>query len=231
MKKYLIIMMFLMAGHCLSKIHITTVTMFWRDVRYELNINANAMLPDTVLAALSGRAIVWTSSDIGGVQMGFWLATVDEQALYAIPDSVTEVIATTAIKENITRDIRGGYPPLFDATYPKLGGGWEAPSPSAVPIAYSVWDDSVQLFPIPRQNDDSIYFKCHIEHPVCTAGATTILLKSAYVEAAIDYTCYLVYKRLQMYDIATYYQSEYGRKKQDLRQRYAPKIDLLKREE
>jgi len=34
-----------------------------------------------------------------------------------------------------------------------------------------------------------------------------------------------------MYDIATYYQGEYGKKKQDLRQRYAPKIDLLKREE
>lgn len=230
MKKLLIIMIFLMAGHCFSKIHITTVTMFWRDVRYELNINANAMLPDTVLAALSSRAIVWTSSDIGGVQMGFWLATVAEQALYAIPDSVTEIIATTVIKDNLTRDIRGGYPPLFEATYKDMEG-FEAAGPDAVPIAYSLWDDSVQLFPVPVQNDDSIYFKFHIEHPVCTVGATTILLKSAYVEAAIDYTCHLVYKRLQMYDIATYYQGEYGKKKQDLRQRYAPKIDLLKREE
>lgn len=229
MKKLLIIMVFLMAGHCFSKIHITTVTMFWRDVRYELNINANAMLPDTVLAALSSRAIVWTSSDIGGVQMGFWLATVDEQVIYAVPDSVTEIVSATMIKDLKTRDIRGGYPPFYEATYGM--NFYEAASETSVPLSYSLWDDSVQLFPIPIQDDDSIYFKCHIEHPVCTAGATTILLKSAYIEAAIDYTCFLVYKRLQEYDISNEYEEDYKEKKKDLRQRYAPKIDLLKREE
>jgi hypothetical protein len=229
MKKLLIIMIFLMVGLCYPKGNITTSTGFWRAVRLELNIDANAMLPDTVLAALSQRGILWTSSDIGGIQMGFWLATVEEQVLYAVPDSVTEIVSATTIRDLKTRDIRGGYPPFYEATYDMTF--YEAPSEDAVPLSYSLWDDSVQLFPIPIQDDDSIYFKFHIEHPVCTAGATTILLKSAYVEAAIDYTCYLVYKRLQMYDIATYYEGQYGKKKQDLRQRYAPKIDLLKREE
>ena len=124
----------------------------------------------------------------------------------------------------VTKSIKAFYPQYFEDAFNM--DAVEGRGKNAVPSGYQVWNDMVQLIPIPTQVD-SVLFKCYIEHPVVSAVGDSIKLRPAYIEAATVYTIYLVLKQLKEYSEAALYKADYKDLKADLRAKYTPKFDVL----
>lgn len=197
---------------------------FISSARMEMNISTNALLPDSVMVDFGSRALVKTASEIGGVESAFWVTMVADQMLYAIPDTVVEIIQASLISGDVIVDIRAFAPQYFNEQWDMNPFKATDEQPDDRPVAYSLWDDTIQLYPVPV-NTDSIYFLCYIEHPVCDSVSDTVYLKSDYQEAAKSYLIYLAYKRLQEYEVADYYLKDYDRQKQILIAKHQPKIE------
>ena len=197
-----------------------------RSVRMELNIATNNLLPDSVMIDMGSRGLVKTAAEAGGIGSAFWVTLVAGQMLYDIPDTVVELVQASIISNNHTVDIRSFVSQYFNEEF-KVGTFDESSMESDDrPAAYSLWNDSLQIFPFPV-NGDSIYFKCYVEHPVLTALTDTVYLKSDYQEAAKSYTMYLAYRRLQEYEVAGIYLADYKAQVKDLVTKHQPKLERL----
>lgn len=198
---------------------------FKRSVRMELNIADNSMIPDSFLIDICQRALLWTSTDCGGIEYTFTVTTVADQAFYAIPDSVVEILYATIVSNKYTKSIKS-WPPSFseEAFGSSLG---EEEGEDQTPAAYNWWADSIQLIPVPIQVD-TVYLKSFIEHSVVSADGDDVQLKSPYIEAAVAYACHLAYRRLQEYENAAGYLAMYGGIKNEVRAKYTRKFDIMR---
>lgn len=227
MKRVLLAILFLVliASPVGATSDVDTVSNLMQEVRWIVHCSNDDMLPDSVLIGFAQRALVWTSADIGGIEAIFLIETVAGTEFYAFPDTVTEILYGTFIDSNRTHSIKSFTPSFYEDAYDRqttldTGTGDQQPR------AYNLWADSIQLMPSPIKVD-SLWFKCFVEHPACSLATAPIILRSPYVEAAIEYTCMLVYKRWQEFDKAAYFQASYNAMKVNLVERYRKRMELM----
>lgn len=211
--------------------HTPPVTTFGEmkvQVRTETGFHSTTYLPDTTLVDFCQRALVYTSTDIGGIEMQWKFNTVARTAFYAIPDTIVEILHASLISEQITFTLKAWYPEFFSDLNEYLDGTEFTPfgeDKDEVPAAYNYWADSIQLIPIP-QKVDSVYLKCYVEYPSHdTAAGDSLHLIGSYSEAAIAYAIYLTYKRARLFDEAAAYLNRYKELKIELRTRYRRKLN------
>lgn len=203
---------------------IDTLGDFMQEVRWILDYKSNDLLPDSALIGLAKRAITWTSIDFGGVEATFLIVTDTLQRFYAFPDTVTEILFATLVNENVTHSIKAFIPAYYEDIFNQtiLQPGTE----DQIPQAYNLWADTIQFIPTPIKVD-SVYFKCYIEHSAVTAKADDILLRPGFIEAAIQYCCYLVYQRWKIYDAAAVHLQAYEALGVKLTNRYKKPMEML----
>lgn len=182
-----------------------TLDSFMLGVRYQVKINSTVTLPDSILLKYSTRAILHTSTVVGGIEAQFKIDLVAAQAFYLLPDTIVEILSVTLISGVRTKNLYPYEPALIRSEeFIELTSGDDTK-----PQVYNVWADTIQLIPIPIATD-SIYLKCYVEHPALTAGANSIVLKADYIEAALFYTCYLVLAHLNMQEEALVYKNDFN---------------------
>lgn len=231
--RYLLILLFATSSFASSAI--PTFKDFKEQVRTESRMHDLSHLPDTTLIRFSKRALLYTSVDIGGVEMQWKFNTVARTAFYAIPDTITQIVHATLISEQSTFTIRAWHPEFYAQLFPdgievnalqEVGGDFDV---DAVPLAYNYWADTIQLIPIP-QKADSVYLKTFVEYPVVdtTDGATIKFTNDVYTEAAINYCIYLVFNRSHSYEDAAIYLLRYKGLKVELKEAYTRKINAVR---
>ena len=207
---------------------VTTFGEMKAQVRTETGFHSTTYLPDTTLVDFCQRALVYTSTDIGGIEMQWKFNTAARTAFYAIPDTIVEILHATLISEQRTYTLKAWHPELFSDMWDRLDGEEFPPfgeESDETPVAYNYWADSIQLIPIP-QKVDSIYLKCYVEYPSHdTAAGDSLHLIGSYSEAAIAYAIHLTYKRARLFDEATLYLNRYKELKAELRSRYRRKLN------
>jgi hypothetical protein len=206
---------------------ITTLGTLKEGVRLELAVATSALLPDTVQTQIAQRSLLWVSTDCGGVEQTFLIKTVDGQAFYAIADTVVEILNGTMVIDNKTMSVKALLPQYFDDVFPDLDELESTNDEDNTPIAYQRWGDSIQLMPIPIRDDDSLYLKCFVEHRLITDDSMTIQITDPYTEAIILYASHLAYRRWQDYETSALYLAMYEKKRQELRAKYTPKLQIL----
>lgn len=189
-----------------------------------VNCKADDMLPDSVLIGFAKRAILWTSTDIGGVEATFLIVTDTLQRFYAFPDTVTEILFATLVNENVTYSIKAFSPAYYEDIFEQTA--LQKDGEDQIPQAYNLWADTIQFLPTPIRVD-SVYFKCYVEHSAVTAVGDDILLRPAYIEAALEYCCYLVYKRWEEFDKAAIHRQDYEALGTKLTNRYRKPMEML----
>ena len=216
MKKYLFILLF--PAVVWADAPITTYAQFKTAVRRIVGISSTSLIPDTSLSADANAALLWTSVDVGGIQAQFRIVTVADQAFYAIPDTICEILTVSFISEDGgTHSVRSWPPEIYEDVVPTgnpalLSGEAE----DDVPIAFNYWSDTLQLMPRPVNADDSVVLKCHVEYTV----DSTLQLKAAYLEAAKFYCAYLTMMNLRNYEEAGIFLGYYEVLRKKLRARY-----------
>lgn len=228
MRTFRVLCLFLLLGGglALASGHVHTVAQFQRDIRMEMRISTGALLPDSVLLAASQRAILWTSTDIGGYEKRYKIQTHYGQAFYALPDTIVEVISASLISGMATKNLRGTNTEYFEApdvAAPDFAGEDSTGADrDKVPYGYHYWADTIQLMPIPAQLD-SFYLSCYVEHPMIDSTVDSIKLKPPFIEAARDFAMHLAYRSIQDYDAATFYLTLYKERRAELRGKYLRK--------
>lgn len=202
---------------------IDTLGDFMQEVRWELDYRSNDVLPDSALIGLAKRAIIWTSTDIGGVEATYRVITDTLQQFYALPDSIVEILFATLLRGKITYSIKAFTPAYFEDYFEITD--LQQDDELAVPQAYNYWADTIQFLPIPIRVD-SIYLKCYIEHPYVDSKDDSIQLRPAYIEAAIAYCCHLSYRRWKRWDEAALYLVAYEALRLKLINKYKRPMEL-----
>lgn len=209
---------------------IATVADMMHAVRFQTNISSTTSLPDSQLVQFVSRGLVYTSVDIGGIETRVMLTTDTLQHFYALPDSVTKIVSATLISEGVTKSIKQYHPQYAEGVFgtSELEGDGEY----QIPTTYNMWGDSVQLIPSPVKVD-SIFLNCLVEHIAITTLADStkaIAFGEGHKEAAIFYTCGLIFTRSKMYEDAAFYFALYEKRKNELLQAYAKGFDALRDE-
>ena len=96
----------LLAASVLAGGTITTRLEFKENVRQNLDLESTADLPDTTFNDFVNRALLWTSTDIGGVQSRVRIVTVAAQPFYQFPDTVVEVLAQILYSGAVSKSIK-----------------------------------------------------------------------------------------------------------------------------
>ncbi|MCK5612803.1 hypothetical protein KAR91_63610, partial [Candidatus Pacearchaeota archaeon] len=206
MKKYLFILLFPMIVS--ADPAITTFDQFKTAVRRTVDNESAVLIPDTSLTQDANAALVWTSIDVGGIQAQYRIVTVANQAFYAIPDTISEILTVSFISsDGGTHSVRSWPPEIYEDIIPTgsptlLSGEDE----KAIPIAFNYWADTLQLMPRPVHDDDSVILKCHVEY---TVDSSTLQLKAGYIEAAKFYCAYLTSIDLRLFEEATFFLAQY----------------------
>lgn len=202
-------------------------------VRQITGLENTSLMPDTTLNRIIQEAVLWTSVECGGVEAQYRILMVADQAWYALPDSITEILHASLISEDgQTYSVKAYYPQWFgDTESPATLGGdaWEQ-TEDAYPFGYNYWADTLQLFPIPKRVD-TLVLKCYIEHPPFQGTDSTndtLQFKPPYTNAAIDLTAYMALKSVEMPEKAALWFAEYERKRNALRSIYQRKFDIIK---
>ncbi len=209
---------------------VSNMTQFKAKVRQRTGITSTSLLPDTTLTQLIQSAVLWTSTEVGGVESQHRFVTVAEQAMYAIPDTITSVLYTSVLSEDGgTHSIKAFMPELVE----DVGGAVKIdPTNDEVsPSFYNIWADSIQIIPIP-QRVDTVILKCYVEHPLfdtlgSSVGNDTLQFRAPYTEAAISYACYLTLTSLDMDTKAAIWLADYEKKKASLTGVYRRKVDQV----
>ena len=227
MKKLIVILLVcVLVSPISASTDIDTLADFMQEVRWELDYKyrSNDALPDSALIGFSKRALLWTSTDIGGYEGTVLIVTDTLQRFYAMPDSVTEIMFATVVNEDATYSIKAFVPAYFEDIYDiKV---LEGEDDDQTPKGFNYWADTIQLLPTP--NDvDTIYFKCYFEHPYVDDVGDAIQLRPGFIEAAIAYTCYLAYRRLQEFDRAAFYLAAYEGLRARLIEKYKKPFEYL----
>jgi hypothetical protein len=218
----LVIAFLLLVAPVWGSTDIDTLGDFMQEVRWMVNCADDDMLPDSVLIGLSKRALLWTSTDVGGIEATYLVETVKNQQFYEMPDSITQILFATTVNGNYTFSIKSITPAYFEDVYmlQSLTEGEDQ-----VPQAYNYWSDTMQFLPTPIKVD-SVYFKCYIEHPYVDSKDDSVQLRSPFIEPALEYCCYLVYKRWQELATAGTYMASYDALRAKLIARYTRQIEL-----
>lgn len=210
-----------------SSVSAATLSSFKSDLRYQTQLRSTTILTDTALTTFCNRAIVFTSTDIGGLEYQWRVPVVSGTKFYRIPDSVIQIFGASLVSNGITKSIKA-YPPEFaeeDFKLSTLGAVQPGMNSDATPRAYQYWADTIQLIPIPIKAD-SLYLKGFVRHPQIMADTATIQLKPQYQEAAMAYACYLVWRSLEQYDKAEAWFASYKEIGQRLEKAQARKVDM-----
>ncbi len=212
----------LLAGTAHTSSVFTSLVTFGHEVRQMTSVSSTSLLPDSTLIDITNTALVWTSIDVGGVELQHTITTVDGTRFYAIPDTVTEVLfASVLAGDGSTRSIRAWYPQFFDALeLPSLNAGEDQ-----APSAYNYWADTIQLMPTPVQIDE-IVLKCYVEHPELDSSGT-ISFGPGYTEAALFYASYRVSFGLERYDAAAFFLNGYTERKTALKEKQKRKFEAI----
>jgi hypothetical protein len=221
----------LIASSAFGKSHIRTVGQMMSAVRERTGIGNTTMLPDSTLLHDVDLALNWTSIDCGGIEDSMQIISVAGQAWYAVPDTVVEILYGTIVSNGFTKQIKAWYPQYSEdesvigkgKTIDNLGN---TTGPDATPPFFNYWGGVMQFLPVPIQVD-TFYFKDYVEHPTVDSTADSVLLKTGYIEAALDYACHLVYQDVKEYDQASVFEKQYGEKRDRLQAKYTRRFDIL----
>ena len=199
-------------------------------VRSQVREGGTTIISDSVLEEFCSRAIVWTSTDIGGVEATYLVETVTGQSFYALPDSIVQIFQATLISNGHTFSIKAMPPEVTEDLFSSTMG--DSSDVHGGPKAYSWWADTLQLIPAGVDASDSIYLKCFIEHRELAGKDDTadIHLAASYQEAALWYASFLIEDRLNDREKAQWYMTLYDWAVAKLRAAHARKIDPLPRE-
>lgn len=189
-----------------------------------VNCSNDDMLPDSTLIGFAKRAITWTSIDFGGVEATFLVITDTLQRFYDFPDTVTEILFATLVNENVTYSIKAFIPAYYEDIFRQTA--LQKDAEDQIPQAYNLWADTIQFLPTPIKVD-SVYFKCYVEHPYVDGKDDDILLRPGFIEAALEYCCYLVYKRWEEFDKAAIHLRDYEALGVKLTNRYKKPMEML----
>jgi len=221
MRRYLIVFM-LLPMMLAADPPITSIGEFKTGIRRIVGIEDVGLLPDTSLTSDVLTSLVHTSIDVGGIQAQYRIITVANQAFYAIPDTICEVLTVSFIASDGGVYAVAPLPPeLYEQTKgPPL---LTDESQYSLPLVFNWWSDTIQLMPQPAKADDSVILKCHVEYSIAvitTADSSTLQLKAGYVEAATFYCAYLTSINLKMFDEANVFLGYYETLRRKLRARY-----------
>lgn len=191
-------------------------------VRHKTRLKSQSNLADSVLRDLCSESLIWTSVDIGGLEVTHRFVTADGVAFYLLPDSLTTINRVTVITEDgETKSMKQWYPEFFDYfNLPALSTG----DKEQTPVAYDYWSDTIQIMPQPVRVD-TVYIKAFAEHPN-TVATDDILLRPGYAMAALDYACYEALRSVGNYEQASQWLASYEKKKVALQIRYARRMDI-----
>jgi hypothetical protein len=195
-------------------------------VRQQIGIESTTQLPDTTLDDIVAAAVVWTSTDIGGVEAQYKIATVDEQGFYAVADSIVKVLYASIVTKGGKVYSLKSWPPQHHNDLggePELSGGESDP----LPQSYNIWADTLQVSPPPINDDDTLVLKCFVEHRALAVDSSDIQLRPAYTEAAKFYACMLALLSIEN-EKSAIYEGLYEKRKADLINSYTREFDLLK---
>lgn len=195
------------------------------NVRQQLRIEGTPALPDSEMTDFCNRALLWVSTDIGGIESRFQVNTAIDSPFYAMPDTIVEILHATLISGLTTKSIKAMWPQYYEELDNPTELAIEAGSVDDVPIAYIYWDDTLQLIPIPVKVD-SIYFYVMVEHPVLT-DTMTIRMESPYSEAALWYACKIILESMSITATAAIYERTYDKARPILRERFRRKFEIL----
>ena len=204
---------------------------FVDGVRNTLKISStSSIISEAALYQFCKEAILWTSVDIGGYEVTYRFITAADQSWYAIPDTVTEVLFATlqTVDGKLTKDLRAFHTEYVEEKFnlnTLYTDDGEAPDNDATPKAYNVWADSIQLIPTPVKAD-SVILKCYMEHPMPNISDSLIHLKSAYVEAAMQFACGKVKEHVGLDAEGAKYFQKFGSIKADLLRKYESKFGM-----
>lgn len=211
-----------------SSVSAATLSSFKSDLRYQTKLRSTSVLNDTALTSFCNRAIVFTSTDVGGVEYQWRVILTSGTKFYRIPDSVIQIFGASIVSNGITKSIKA-YPPEFAEEDFKagatLGAVQPGPNTDATPRAYQYWADTLQSIPVPIKTD-SLYLKGFVRHPQITLDTATIKLKPQYQEAAMAYACYLTWRSLDEYEKADAWLASYKEIAQRLEKAQARKADM-----
>ena len=203
---------------------ITTVDEMGERVRDLTRISSQAILPDSDLYDFCGQALLWTSVDIGGVETIVRITTVATDPYYALPDTLVDVLfAYVNTKDAETRAIKAWYPQYFDELNLPAFVGTDK---EQIPLAYNYWQDTLQLLPVPLRADDTVVFKCFVEHETAETSGAIIYLRPAYTEAALFYACHLSTVSVGMFAESEKFFALYERLKVGLKERYTRRFEV-----
>ena len=203
---------------------ITTVGEMGERVRDLTRISSQATLPDSDLYDFCGQSLLWTSIDVGGVEANFFVTTVASTPYYNLPDTIVDILfAYVNTSDAETRAIKAWYPQYFDELNLPAFTGTDK---EQIPLAYNYWSDTLQLLPVPLRADDTVVIKCLVEHPTAEASGSTIIMRPAYTEAALFYTCHLSCVSVGMWAESEKFFAMYERLKVGLKERYTRRFEV-----
>ncbi len=226
MLKYLMVLL-LMFGIVGAGSPIGTIGDMKSAIRMESGITNTTIVPDTTLGDICNRSLLWTSVMAGGYEKNVRVIIVPESAFYTMQDSLVEIISGTIVSNTKTYPIKA-WPPQYTAevnistSLPLTPGGGTGQPPKI----YQLWAGRLQLIPVPVAAD-TLYLKANYEHPNLSADTNTILLTDAFREAAVTWGCVLVFSHVKDYESAAIYETKFEKQKNDLKQTYMPKMDVL----
>ena len=174
----------------------TTLQTFMDEVRQQTRLYSTDVLNDTLLRYASGRAIAYTSSDVGGLESSFRLILTKNVAVYRIPDSTIQIVYLTFRSRGVTKSIKAVPPEYTEQMFnlDQVVGG----SADDIPRAYYWWNDSVVFIPQPT-SADTVYASTFIRHPMLTLDTSRVRLDADFIEAALHFACYKVWVSLDEY--------------------------------
>jgi hypothetical protein len=200
------------------------------EARQLIGVESTTLLPDTTLRGCVLRSLVWTSTDIGGVESQYRFVTVALQAFYAIPDSTTEVLGATVRTEGgQTRSLKAWYPQFFEDLDIGDPDEWTASSDN-IPFAYHYWDDTLQLLPHAVRDNDTIILFTYVEHKTLTNESDTDSMAisfsgSGYTQAALYYACAEAAMSIGRGQLSQTFMAGYEKKKAELFRVYNRRFD------
>ena len=197
----------------------TTIQLMRSAVRSATQISEEANLPEATLTKFCHQALIWTSTDIGGIEVQYRIALSNNQRFKVLPDTICRIISASIVTNEYTQEMKQ-VPPQYteDVNIPTR---LESNENDNVPQAFSYWADTMQLLPIPNKSGDTIILQCYVEHP----ADSTIKLRGAYCDAALYDAVARVYESLEKYASAAYWHGEYAKKKEALAQIYQRRFE------
>jgi len=203
------------------------------EVRQLTSLESTTLLPDSTLRACCMRALVWVSTEIGGVEVQHRIMTVEEQAFYALPDSMTQIVFLTMRTQNgVTKSLKAWYPQYLEETGITEGDPFST-SEDDLPYGYNHWADSLQLMPAPVTAGDTIILKIYVEHKTMANDSTADTMRlsftgDVYSQAALYYACSEALRTVKLYDESKDFMAEYDKRKKSLQDVFTRRFDIPK---